>query len=158
MSREEALSEARAQGLDLVEISPAADPPVAKIVNWGKYLYHKTKEDRKTRFRNRTDLKEMRLGLKISAHDLEVKLKKVRQFLEAGHKVRLTVRYRGREMAHRDLGYDLLKRITQLLGERIVIDQSATMFGKQLNMTVRYSSAKAQDPPGHSQTNPSERD
>lgn len=159
MTKEEALQQARSVGLDLVEISPLADPPVAKIVNWGKYLYQKTKEDRKNRLKNRTDLKEMRLGLKIGDHDLEVKLKKVRQFLEAGHKVRFTVRYRGREMAHRDMGYDLLKKVTQMLGDRIAVDQSPIMFGKQLNMTVRFTSnAKAKSPSGNSQENPSDKD
>jgi translation initiation factor IF-3 len=122
--------------LDLVEVSPTADPPVARIVDWGKYKYQKTKQAQKTRQKT-LDLKQMRVGLKIGDHDLNVKLRKVNGFLEAGHKVRLTVVYRGRELAHRELGYKLAERIQEMLGEDIVTDQPPQFAGRMLSFVVR---------------------
>jgi translation initiation factor IF-3 len=122
--------------LDLVEVSPNADPPVARIVDWGKYNYQKTKQAQKTRQKT-LDLKQMRVGLKIGDHDLDVKLRKVNGFLEAGHKVRITVVYRGRELAHRELGYKLAERIQGLLGEDIVTDQEPQFAGRMLSFVVR---------------------
>ena len=88
MSRQEALKVAEEAGVDLVEISPNADPPVAKVVDWGKFQYQKMKEQQKNRRSNKaTELKQMRFGLKIGANDLEIKLRKIRGFLSEGHKV-----------------------------------------------------------------------
>lgn len=120
----------------MVEVSPNADPPVARIVDWGKYNYQKTKQAQKTRQKT-LDLKQMRVGLKIGDHDLDVKLRKVNGFLEAGHKVRITVVYRGRELAHRELGYKLAERIQDLLGENIVTDQEPQFAGRMLSFVVR---------------------
>jgi len=143
LSRQEALSAAQDAGLDLVEISPDASPPVAKIVDWGKYNYQKTKQLQKSkRNAKASELKQMRFGLKISDHDLGVKLRKVSGFLEDGHKVKLVVFYRGREMAHRDLGFKLADRVIDILGEDIAVDQPPQMAGKQLSFVVR-SNAKS---------------
>jgi translation initiation factor IF-3 len=109
---------------------------VARIVDWGKYNYQKTKQAQKTRQKT-LDLKQMRVGLKIGDHDLDVKLRKVNGFLEAGHKVRITVVYRGRELAHRELGYKLAERIQGLLGEDIVTDQEPQFAGRMLSFVVR---------------------
>ena len=138
LSRSEALAAAEAAGLDLVEVSPGADPPVARIVDWGKYNYQKTKQAQKNRQKSKTlDMKQMRVGLKIGQHDLEVKLRKVGEFLDAGHKVKITVIYRGREMAHRELGYQLAERVQGLLGEEIVVDSEPQFAGRQLSFVVR---------------------
>lgn len=138
LSRQEALSMARDQGLDLVEISPATQPPVAKIIDWGKYNYQRTKQLQKNkRVSKATDLKQMRFGLKISDHDLDVKLKKVSDFLETGHKVKLMVFFRGREMAHKDLGFKLAEKVIERLGENIIVDQQPQLLGKQLVLVVR---------------------
>jgi len=136
LTRAEALRAAEEAGLDLVEVSPNADPPVARIVDWGKYNYQKTKQAQKTRQKT-LDLKQMRVGLKIGDHDLEVKLRKVTGFLEAGHKVKIAVVYRGRELAHKELGYKLADRIQELLGEGIVVDQPPQFAGRQLSFVVR---------------------
>ena len=136
LSRTEALRAAEEAGLDLVEVSPGADPPVARIVDWGKYNYQKTKQAQKNRQKT-LDMKQMRVGLKIGQHDLEVKLRKVTDFLDAGHKVKITVIYRGREMAHRELGYQLAERIQGLLGEGIVVDSPPQFAGRQLSFVVR---------------------
>lgn len=84
-------------------------------------------------------MKQIRLGLKISDHDLGVKLKKVHQFFEAGHKVKFTIKYRGREMAHKELGFRLADKIVEQLGENVAVDQKPQLAGKQLNFVVRSS-------------------
>lgn len=138
MTRAEALLEAEKAGLDLVEISPAASPPVAKVVDWGKYQYQKMKELQRNRKNAKTsDIKQMRLGLKIGANDLEIKLKKIRSFLADGDKVKIMIFYRGREMAHQELGYELMSKITTLLDEHAVVESKPQMAGRNLSIVVR---------------------
>lgn len=142
----EALAAAEQAGLDLVEVSPAADPPVAKIVDWGKYNYQRTKQLQKSRAKSKQlEMKQMRVGLKISDHDLGVKLRKVSGFLEAGHKVKIAVIYRGRELAHKELGYRLAERIQAQLGEAIAVDQEPQFAGRQLTFVIRSTNAKAKN-------------
>lgn len=144
--RTEALQLAADRGLDLVEISPDASPPVAKIVDWGKYNYQRTKQLQKNRRNAKTaDIKQMRFGLKISDHDLAVKLRKVTDFLEAGHKVKIVIFYRGRELAHKDLGFKLADRVINDFADTIVVDQTPEFAGKQLNFVIRSSHAKAKN-------------
>lgn len=145
MSKSEALRAADEAGLDLVEISPDANPPVAKIVDWGKYNYQKTKQLQKNkRNAKAAELKQMRFGLKISDHDLGVKLKKVTNFLESGDKVKITIFYRGRELAHKDHGFKLAEKVIAQFGEAILIDQQPQLNGKQLNFVIRSNpNAKA---------------
>jgi translation initiation factor IF-3 len=138
MTRQEALKLAEDAGVDLVEISPNAEPPVAKIVDWGKYQYQKMKEQQKNRKASKqSELKQMRFGLKIGSGDLEIKLRKIRGFLADGHKVRVQVFYRGREMAHRELGYDLIHKIVGLLEEEAVMEQQPQMAGRNLSVVIR---------------------
>ncbi len=138
MSLRDALAAAEEAGLDLVEISPNANPPVAKIVNWGKYQYQKTKDQQRNRkLAKASDLKQMRFGLKIGQGDLEVKLRKVRKFLEEGHKVRIQVMYKGREMAHKEIGYELIEKITALLEEVAIVEQKPQMAGRNLSVVIR---------------------
>lgn len=143
LTRTEALNLAEERGLDLVEISPNADPPVAKIVDWGKYNYQRTKQLQKSKKNAKTlEVKQMRFGLKIGDHDLEVKLRKVKGFLDAGHKVKLTVFYRGRELAHKELGFVLAQKVIDWFGDSIVVDQPPTQLtGKQLHFVVRSNTA-----------------
>lgn len=144
--RNEALQAAADRGLDLVEISPDAKPPVVKIVDWGKYNYQRTKQLQRNKRNTKTlDLKQMRFGLKISEHDLGVKLRKVTDFLEEGHKVKITIFYRGRELAHKDLGFKLADKVISDLGEAVVVDQTPQFAGKQLNFVIRSNHAKAKN-------------
>lgn len=147
MSRAEALRAAEERGVDLVEISPKADPPVAKIVDWGKFQYQRTKQVQKNkRSTKASELKQMRFGLKIGEHDLGVKLRKVTGFLEAGHKVKITVFYRGREMAHKELGFQLADKVIERFGDTIVVEQKPQLAGKQLHFVIRSNTnAKAKD-------------
>ena len=147
MSRDQALQSAREAELDLVEISPDANPPVVKIIDWGKYNYQRTKQLKKNQKSSKSlDIKQIRTGLKISDHDLEVKAKKVREFLEAGHKVKYVLRYKGREMAHRDVGFKLADKIIESFNEEVIVDQAPVLAGRQLSFVIRRApNAKAKD-------------
>lgn len=125
-------------GVDLVEISPNADPPVAKLIDWGKFQYQKMKELQKNRKNAKvSELKQMRLGLKIGANDLEIKLRKIRKFLADGNKVKIMIFFRGREMAHKELGFDLMNQIIAKLEDDAVVEQKPQMAGRNLSITVR---------------------
>lgn len=138
MSRADALKAANEYELDLVEISPAASPPVVKIIDWGKYQYQKTKEQQRNRkYAKASEMKQMRLGLKIGTHDLDIKLRKVRSFLEDGHKVKISAFFRGREMAHQELGHKLLEQIIEKLSDVAIVDQPPQMAGRNLSIVVR---------------------
>lgn len=153
-SRYEALRLAEERELDLIEISPDANPPVAKIADWGKYNYQRTKQLQRNKKNARTlEMKQMRFGLKISDHDLDVKLGKVSQFLGTGHKVKITIFYRGRELAHRDIGFKLADRVIEKFGDTIVVDQTPQFAGKQLNFVIRSNQASHNTRP-HSDATP----
>ena len=129
---------AETAGLDLVEVSPQADPPVARIVDWGKYVYQKQKQEQKSRKNQKgQDLRQIRFGLKIGQHDLDIKLRKIKEFLDAGDKVRITAVFRGREMAHRQLGYDLLDRVFKTIEDNAVVEAKPEMTGRYLSMQIR---------------------
>jgi translation initiation factor IF-3 len=134
--------------LDLVEISPDAKPPVAKIVDWGKFNYQRTKQQNKNKKAAKAlEMKQIRFGLKIGEHDLQIKMNKVRKFLEAGHKVKLTVFYRGRELAHKEIGFKLADKVINDFGDTIIVDQAPQFAGKQLNFVVRHSGKAAPKAP-----------
>ena len=123
-----------------MEISPNADPPVCKVVDWGKYNYQQTKQRQKNRKTSKSlDMKQMRFGLKIGQHDLEIKMNKVAKFLQAGHKVKITVFYRGREQAHKEIGFQLADKVIANFGDTIVVDQKPQLAGRQLNFVARAS-------------------
>lgn len=118
MSKEEALKKAQEVDLDLVEVSPNARPPVVKIMDLGKFRYEQTKAAKKQRQKQKAgEIKEIRLGLKISQHDLEVKAKKTESFLRDKNKVQLTLRFKGREITHKELGIKLLNDFVDKLGD-----------------------------------------
>lgn len=140
LSRQEALQIAQERELDLVEISPDANPPVCKVVDWGKYNYQRTKQLQKNRKTAKAaELKQMRFGLKISQHDLSIKMNKVVKFLNNGHKVKITLFYRGREQAHKEIGFNIAKKVIADFGDTIVVDQQPQLAGRQLNFVVRAS-------------------
>jgi translation initiation factor IF-3 len=141
MSSREAQLLARDQGVDLVEIAANANPPVVKIIDWGKFQYQKMKEEAKNRKKARekqSELKQMKIGLKISDNDLNIKVRKMRGFLDDGDRVKILIIFRGREMAHKEIGTDLMNRIIEKLGADVVIDGKAQMSGRNLTFTVRH--------------------
>lgn len=149
----EALAAAAEAGLDLAEIAPNAQPPVAKILDWGKYRYEQTKQLAKSKKNQKqVEVKEVRLGLKIGQHDLDVKLKRARKFLDQGDKVKISLRFRGREISRPQLGREILDRVMESLADVAVQEQSPIMTGRDLNMIVGMKKdAKAEDTQGNGQ-------
>ena len=142
MSSRDAQLLAREQGVDLVEIAANANPPVVKIIDWGKYQYQKMKEEAKNRKKARekqSELKTMKVGLKISDNDLNIKLRKIKQFLADGDRVKIVIVFRGREMAHKELGQAMVDRITTLLSAdtEIVVEGKPQFAGRNLSISVR---------------------
>ena len=140
MSSRDAQLIARQQGVDLVEISASANPPVVKVIDWGKFQYQKMKEEAKNRKKARekqSELKQMKIGLKISENDLSIKVRKMRGFLDDGDRVKIMIVFRGREMAHKDLGTDLLDKVLALIGDDIVVEGKAQFNGRNLSAQIR---------------------
>ncbi len=142
----DAIRLAEEAGLDLVEVSPNANPPVCKILDFGKYRYEMEKKQRDAK-RNQTviKVKEIRMQPKIDKHDLETKSKFISEFLQEGNKVKVSIRFRGRELAHPELGKDVLDRILAQLTENGVqynLDKGAFMEGKMMSMFVSPKSQK----------------
>ena len=137
----EALRMAKDKGLDLVEVSPNANPPVCKILDFGNYRFEQEKKLRDSKKNQKVlKLKEIRMQPKIGAGDLDTKAKHVQEFLDDGAKVKVTIRFRGRELAHTDLGYGVLQEVLKRLTSEYVVEKSPAMDGKTMSMTI---SAKA---------------
>ncbi len=135
ITKQEALQRAESVGLDLVEVSPNAKPPVCKIMDFGKYKYEMAKKEKETKKKQHVVVtKEIRLRPKIEEHDFEFKLRHARKFLEAGHRVKATVFFRGRENAHREYGERVLDRFTKALEDIAKIEKDARLEGGQLIM------------------------
>lgn len=138
----EGIKRAQEVGLDLVEISPGAEPPVCKILDYGKYKYTMQKKAHEARRKQKViTLKEIKLRPNIDKHDLEVKMRSVHKFLEEGDKVKLTLRFRGREMSHQELGRKLLEKIRDELGEVVKVEHHPSMEGRQMIMIVAPAKA-----------------
>ncbi len=139
MSSRDAQLMARDAGLDLVEISPNANPPVVKIIDWGKYQYQKMKEQSRAKKNAKSsELKQIRLGLKIGENDLNIKVRKTLELLEGGDRVKIMIVFRGREMAHKEIGTDLMNKIIEKLGPDVVVDGKSQMSGRNLTFMVRH--------------------
>ena len=124
-------------GLDLVEVSPNASPPVCKILDYGKYKYEAQKKANEARKKQKTiDVKEIKMRPGIEEHDYQVKMRSVRKFLDNGDKVKMTIRFRGREMAHQDLGMRVLDRVRDELDEEVKIEQFPRTEGRLMTMVM----------------------
>lgn len=133
----EALSRAADAGLDLVEISPNAEPPVCKILDFGKYKYEIQKKKNEARKKQKViEVKEIKLRPNIDEHDYEVKMRSVHRFLDEGDKVKVTMRFRGREMVHQELGLKVLERVRDELEERAKVEQMPRLEGRQMIMVL----------------------
>src|SRR5688500_2705924 len=143
MFTRDALALAQQQGLDLVEVAPNEVPPVCKLMDYGKFRYDQTKKDRDSRkLQKQVVLKEVRFSPKIDDHDIATKSKMVRRFLDEGNKVKLTVRFKGREMAHPNLGRDVLDQVHAMLGDNLVVEAMPKMEGKSMTMVVSLKPPK----------------
>jgi translation initiation factor IF-3 len=143
MTVREALRLAEEAGLDLVEVSPNAEPPVCKILDFGKYKYEQQKKAAEARKKQKVvDVKEVKIRPGIEKHDYEVKLRNARRFLEGGDKVKITMRFRGREMAHQEIGMNLLMRMKEELGDLSKIEQEPKLEGRQIMMVLGPDNTK----------------
>jgi translation initiation factor IF-3 len=132
-----AMTMAAEVGLDLVEISPNADPPVCKIMDFGKFKYEQQKKEAEARKKQKTiEVKEIKFRPNTDTHDYDVKMRNVVKFLENGDKVKITMRFRGREMAHQNLGRDLLERVASDVEEIGKIDNMPKVEGRQMVMMI----------------------
>lgn len=133
----EALGMAREAGMDLVEVSPNAVPPVCRIMDYGKWLYlQKRKEKKSHKKQHMTVLKEVRLRPEIDQHDVDIKISRARKFLERGSKVQFTILFRGREMTHKEHGYQLMDRILLSLEDLAKIERPSKMAGRRMTMVL----------------------
>jgi translation initiation factor IF-3 len=137
MSVAEALEMAEEQGMDLVEIAPNAAPPVCRIMDYGKYRFEQAKKGQASKKKQKvTHVKEVKFRPGTEVADYQVKMRNVRRFLDAGDKVKVTLRFRGREMAHQELGADMLKRVRDDLVEEAIVEQMPKMEGRQMTMMI----------------------
>lgn len=133
----EAIDRATGVGLDLVEVSPNADPPVCKIMDFGKYKYEEQKRKSEARKKQKIiDVKEIKMRPNIDQHDYDVKMRSINRFLDEGDKVKVTMRFRGREMVHQDLGLKLLQKVRDELEEVAKVEQFPRLEGRQMTMVM----------------------
>lgn len=133
----DAVRMAQDKGMDLVEIAPQASPPVCRILDYGKFKFEQEKKNRESKKKQKlVKMKEIRMQPKIEDHDLQFKTKHVREFLDEGNKVKVTVRFRGRELAHTELGKVVLDQVLVLLEDSYVLDRPAIMEGRFMSMIV----------------------
>ncbi|MGO1119126.1 translation initiation factor IF-3 [Rhodovibrionaceae bacterium A322] len=137
VSTYDALKRAEESGLDLVEISPNASPPVAKILDYGRFKYEAQKRANEARKKQKTiDVKEVKMRPNIDTHDYDVKLRALNKFIGEGDKVKVTLRFRGREMAHQDLGLKLLHRVRDEVAETTKVEHAPKLEGRQMIMVL----------------------
>ncbi|MCH9012510.1 MAG: translation initiation factor IF-3 [Proteobacteria bacterium] len=137
VSKDEAIERAEEAGMDLVEISPSAEPPVCKILDYGRFKYQDQKKKSEARKKQKTiDIKEIKMRPNIDQHDYDVKMRAINRFIADGDKVKVTMRFRGREMVHQELGLKVLDRIRDQIDEVAKVEQFPKMEGRQMIMVV----------------------
>jgi|TARA_B100001971_G_scaffold38004_1_gene33093 translation initiation factor IF-3 len=133
----DALVKTEEAGLDLVEVSPNSDPPVCKILDYGKYKYQEQKKRNEARKKQKTtDVKEIKMRPNIDVHDYDVKMRSIVKFLGEGDKVKVTLRFRGREMVHQELGMDVLDRVRDDVSKLSKVEQFPKLEGRQMTMVI----------------------
>ena len=143
MSSKDALKEAEKRNLDLVKIAPQATPPVCKIMNYGKYKFDQAKKEKENRKNQRiVEIKEIRLSLNIDTHDFETKAKHAERFLKEGNKVKVSIRFRGREMAHPEIGIASMEKFAQRCEEFATVEKAAKLEGRQMLMFLSPKASK----------------
>ena len=143
VSAEDAQKIAYEHNLDLVKIAPQAVPPVCRIMDYGKYRFEQLKKEKEARKKQKTvDVKEIRLSLNIDTNDFNTKINQAKKFLKSGDRVKVSIRFRGREMAHSELGKDVMQRAADALSEFGVIDKAPKLEGKSMLMFVSAKPAK----------------
>lgn len=143
MSSKDALKEAEKRNLDLVKIAPQATPPVCKIMNYGKFKFEQAKREKEARKNQHiVELKEIRLSLNIDTHDFETKANHAKRFIEEGNKVKVSIRFRGREMAHPEIGITNMEKFAQRCEEFATVEKAAKMEGRSMLMFLSPKASK----------------
>ncbi len=143
MSAEEALKIAEQRNLDLVKIAPMAKPPVCKVMDYGKFRFEKAKKEKEAKKNQKIiETKEIRLSLNIDTHDFETKINHAKKFIAAGNKLKISIRFRGREMAHPEIGLNIMEKAAEVLEEVAVIEKAAKLEGRQMLMFMAPKSSK----------------
>ncbi len=143
MSAAEALKIAESKNLDLVKIAPAAKPPVCKIMDYGKFRFEKAKKEKEAKKNQKViEIKEIRLSLNIDTHDFDTKINHARKFIASGNKVKVSIRFRGREMAHSELGLTTMSRCAEALADCATVEKPAKLEGRQMLMFMAPKSTK----------------
>jgi len=147
MTVAQALDLARKSNLDLVEVAPTAVPPVCRLLDYGKFKYEQTKKERQARKAQKViALREIRLSPKIGEHDLEFKVRSIKDLLADGDKVKVTVRFRGREITHADLGWKLLQRVVKILEGAAAVEKQAVMEGRRMFIVLTQAPGSKSKP------------
>lgn len=136
LTKQEAIDKAKALSMDLVEVASQANPPVAKIVDFQKFRYEETKKERGAKKDSGGGLKELWLSPRIDTHDLQVRIKRTEEFLKDGFKVKLTVKFKGREMAHPEVGHKVIQQTLALLGDQVGVEREPRFEGRNLSIIV----------------------
>jgi translation initiation factor IF-3 len=137
LSLADAIKKAEEMSVDLVELSPDASPPVCKLIDYGKFLYQKEKKDKEARKKQKiVELKEMKFRPKIDDHDFDYRIKQIREFLDEGDKVKITIRFRGRELVHAQLGFDLIEKIVAQFQDLALPEKKAKLEGKSITLVL----------------------
>jgi len=136
MAKDEALKLAKSKELDLIEVAPNANPPVARILEFQKFRYQESKKEQASKKSSGSDLKELWLSPRIAEHDLNVRLVRAEEFLKDGNKVKLTVKFKGREMAHPEVGRQVLQKTLDFFGDKIAVEREAKFEGRRLSVII----------------------
>ncbi len=139
IDKQEALNKAKELGLDLVEVASQADPPVARIVDFQKFRYEESKKEKSSKKDSAGGIKELWLSPRIEEHDIKVRLARTEEFLKNGHKVKLVVKFKGREMAHPELGRNVLNEALALLGDKVSVEREPKFEGRNLSIILSKS-------------------
>lgn len=143
LATSDALQKAKEEGLDLVEISPNSEPPVCRLMDYGKYIFElRKRKGGQVKKQKKVQLKEVKFRPTTDIGDFTIKVKKILQFLERGDKVKVSLRFRGREMQHKQLGMDLLERVKAALPENLVVEQEPLLEGRQMSMALSLAKTK----------------
>lgn len=143
--KDEALDKAKELNLDLVEVAPNADPPVARIVDFQKFRYQETKKEQAAKKGGDNELKELWLSPRIAKHDLNVRLDRTEEFLKEGHKVKLTVKFKGREMAHPEQGQLVLQKAIEHFGDKVAVEREPKFEGRRLSIILGKAKGGKED-------------
>ncbi len=143
MSAKQALKKAEEKNLDLVKIAPTANPPVCKIMDYGKYRFEQAKKEKENKKNQRViETKEIRLSLNIDTHDFDTKANQAIKFLNSGHKVKVSIRFRGREMAHPQIGEETMKKFAEVVSDYASVEKPAKLEGRQMLMFLAPAAKK----------------